>query len=61
MQQLETAADNGHYLRPFAKILLALAALREKRRDLARRQFTELAAEFPENPLFVNELVGLAP
>jgi tetratricopeptide (TPR) repeat protein len=61
MQQLKTAADNGHYLRPFAKILLALAALREKRKDVARKQFTELVAEFPENPLFTNELVRLAP
>ena len=32
IEQLEIAADHGHYLRPFAKILLALAALREKNR-----------------------------
>jgi hypothetical protein len=32
IQQLEIAAERGHYLRPFAKILLALAALREKRK-----------------------------
>jgi hypothetical protein len=31
VQRLQMAADHGHYLRPFAKILLALAALREKR------------------------------
>jgi hypothetical protein len=30
IQQLEIAADHGRYLRPFAKILLAMAALREK-------------------------------
>src|SRR5579864_6197382 len=51
-QQLEVAAAHGHYLRPFAKILLALAALREKRTEVARTQFTELVAEFPENSLF---------
>ena len=61
IQQLEIAADNGHYLRPFAKILLALAALREKKKDVARKQFQELVVEFPENPLFTNELVGLGP
>jgi predicted Zn-dependent protease len=61
IQQLEMAADKGYYLRPFAKILLALAALREKRKDVARKQFTELVAEFPENPLFTNELVALGP
>ena len=56
IQQLEIAADRGRYLRPFAKILLALAALREKKPEVARAQLTELVAEFPENPLFVSEL-----
>jgi tetratricopeptide (TPR) repeat protein len=56
IQQLEITADKGHYLRPFAKILLALAALREKKKDVARKQLKELVAEFPENPLFANEL-----
>ena len=47
------------YLRPFAKILLALAALREKKPEVARSQLTELVAEFPENPLFASELAKL--
>lgn len=59
IQQLQIAADRGHYLRPFAKILLAMAALREKKRETARAQLTELAAEFPANPLFANELAKL--
>lgn len=59
MQQLEIAAGHGHYLRPFAKILLALAALREKKPEVARTQLTELVAEFPKNPLFVHELATL--
>ena len=59
IQQLEIAADHGHYLRPFAKILLALAALREKKPEVARAQFKELVAEFPENPLFASELAKL--
>lgn len=61
LRQLEIAADKGRYLRPFAKILLALAALREKKKDVARKQLKELVVEFPENPLFTNELVGLGP
>jgi hypothetical protein len=56
IQQLEIAADHGHYLRPFAKILLAMAALREKKPEVARAQLSELVAEFPENPLFAGEL-----
>jgi hypothetical protein len=56
MNQLKTAATRGDYLRPFAKILLALAALREGQSGLARNQLEELAAEFPQNPLFAREL-----
>jgi hypothetical protein len=59
IQQLEIAAEHGHYLRPFAKILLALAALREKQVEVARIQLKELVAEFPENPLFASELAKL--
>jgi hypothetical protein len=59
IQQLEIAADHGHYLRPFAKILLALAALRERKTEVARTQLNELVAEFPENPLFADELAKL--
>jgi len=59
IQQLEIAAEHGHYLRPFAKILLALAALREKQVEVARVQLKELVAEFPENPLFASELAKL--
>ena len=59
IQQLQAAADHGHYLRPFAKILLALVALREKKPEVARTQFNELVVEFPLNPLFGNELAKL--
>jgi hypothetical protein len=59
IEQIGIAADHGHYLRPFAKILLALAALREKKTEVARTQLTELVAEFPENPLFASELAKL--
>jgi tetratricopeptide (TPR) repeat protein len=59
IQQIEIAADRGHYLRPFAKILLALAALREEKTEVARAQLIELVAEFPQNPLFASELAKL--
>ena len=59
IQQLQIAADYGHYLRPFAKILLALAALRENKPEVARTQLNDLVAEFPENPLFASELAKL--
>jgi len=56
---LQIAAARGRYLRPFAKILLALVALREKQPELARTQLIELVAEFPQNPLFAKELAKL--
>lgn len=56
MDQLRIAAEKGDYLRPFARLLLALAALREKQPDVARTELAELAAQFPDNPLFAREL-----
>ena len=63
LQQLAHTAtsEHAHYLRPFAQLMLALAALREKNPDLSRQQLQELVAEFPENPLFAAELAKVAP
>ncbi|HYX53971.1 MAG TPA: hypothetical protein VE783_11015 [Candidatus Limnocylindrales bacterium] len=59
IKELQIAATRGHYLRPFAKMLLALASLKQKKPDVARTHFTELATEFPDNPLFASELAKL--
>jgi hypothetical protein len=59
MQQLGLAAASGHYLRPYAKLTLALAAMREKQPALARTEFEQLTAEFPANPKFARELEKL--
>jgi tetratricopeptide (TPR) repeat protein len=59
MEQLRKAAEEGHYLMPFSKIFLALAAMREGQEDLARQQFSDLVARFPDNPLFAEELARL--
>jgi len=56
MRQLSVTVEEGHYLKPFAKILLALTALREKQPSLTRKLLEELTAEFPTNPLFRREL-----
>jgi hypothetical protein len=55
MQQLQRTSDGGRYLRPYAKILLALAARREGQEALARRLLQELTQEFPASPLFSTE------
>jgi hypothetical protein len=59
MAQLAIAGTRGNYLRPFAKILLALVEVREGQAELARAQFKELAVEFPGSPLFARELALL--
>jgi len=55
MQQLGKSADSGLYLRPFAKIMLALAARREKQDALAQNLLHELSQEFSASPLFAAE------
>jgi TolA-binding protein len=61
MAQLEQAVRGGHYLQPFAKIMLALVSLREKQPDRARMLLSSLAHEFPANPVFLEELDRITP
>jgi hypothetical protein len=61
MERLRVTAEKGQYLRPYGKLVLALAALREKQNDLARNELQQLVAEFPGNPLFARELQKLTP
>lgn len=56
MKQLGETAERGRFLRPFAKLMLALAELREHEIASARKHFQQLASEFPQNPLFQREL-----
>jgi hypothetical protein len=55
MAQLEKTVQGGRYLQPFAKIMLALAARREKQNHLAQNLLHELTEEFPESPLYAAE------
>lgn len=52
MSQVQKTADQGHYLKPFAKILLALSARREKKIDIARKNLKELTEQFPGNSVY---------
>src|SRR5258708_25333177 len=55
MEQLAKTAENGLYLKPFAKIVLALAARREKQDALAQELLCELTEQYPDNELFASE------
>ena len=55
MEQVGKTAENGRYLQPFAKIILALAARREHQDALAQRLLRELKEQYPDNALFASE------
>ncbi|HJT88137.1 MAG TPA: hypothetical protein VJ732_09785, partial [Bryobacteraceae bacterium] len=56
LAKLQVTAKKGHYLLPFARLLLAVAALRDHHTDQARDILSDLAREFPHNPLYTQEL-----
>ncbi len=59
IQKLQLTATKGHYLLPFARLLLAVAALRDKNRTQAKELLQNLAQEFPNNQLYRRELSRL--
>ncbi len=56
---LQTTAEHGHYLAPFARILLSIAYVREKDKARALQLLTGLQHEFPANTLFPREIAHL--
>jgi hypothetical protein len=42
---------HGSYYGPFARILLAVVSVREKKFEDARQLLSRLVGEYPENPL----------
>ena len=59
IQELQVTAERGRYLGPFARILLAIAYVREKDKAQARQVLESLRGDFPQNPLFAHELARL--
>ncbi|HEY6373062.1 MAG TPA: hypothetical protein VIX37_20970 [Candidatus Sulfotelmatobacter sp.] len=56
---LQTTAEHGHYLAPFARILLSIAYVREQDKARALQLLTGLQREFPANTLFPREIAHL--
>jgi len=56
---LQATAEYGHYLAPFARILLSIAYVREKDDLRALQLLTGLQREFPGNALFSREIARL--
>jgi hypothetical protein len=59
LAELQLTADHGQYLGPFARILLAIAYVRDKDNARARGVLASLRDEFPKNPLFAREIARL--
>jgi len=59
VERLRLTAAKGHYLAPFARLLLAVAALRDKDPQTARMLLGSLATEFPGNQLYAKELARI--
>jgi hypothetical protein len=55
LRELQQAADKGVLLAPFAQLLLAVAALRDKDTTKACNLLGGLASRYPKNPLYQNE------
>jgi len=56
ISELQLTAGHGRYLAPFARILLAIAYVREKDKSRARDLLVSLRNDFPQNPLFGREI-----
>jgi hypothetical protein len=59
IKELRLVADHGHYLAPFAELLLAIAYVREHDKQHARELLASLNVQFPANPLFAKEIARL--
>lgn len=56
---LQTTAARGHFLTPFARILLAIVYVRERDKTRALQLLNSLRSEFPANALFPREIRAL--
>jgi hypothetical protein len=59
IRELQVTADRGQYLAPFARILLAIAYVREKDMARARQLLVGLQNDFPQNPIFGRQISRL--
>jgi hypothetical protein len=52
---LRVTAAQGHYLAPFARMMLAVAAIRDGHPQEARDILTSLSKEYPKNDLYIRQ------
>lgn len=59
LERLKITAAKGNYLKPYARLLLAVAALRDMDRMQAREILSDLNRQFPHNHLYAEELARI--
>lgn len=59
LRLLRITAEKGHYLKPFARMMLAVAALRDNRPQEAKGILVALSKEFPRNGLYQREIARI--
>jgi hypothetical protein len=59
IEHLKLVIDHGRYYSPYAKLLLSVIYLREKKPDQALVLLTELERDFPSNPLVRKEVMRI--
>ena len=59
IQKTRITAEKGHYFMPYARLLLAIADLRDKNFAGAKQKLSWLVAEYPGNHLYREELERL--
>ena len=59
IRKVRLASAGGRYLQPFARLLLAVAALRDRDPGTAMGILEDLSKQFPRNPLYAEELARL--
>jgi hypothetical protein len=56
ISELKITAEHGHYLAPFARLMLAVAELREGNKASAKNLLAGLAQQFPNNTLYSRQM-----
>jgi hypothetical protein len=59
LEKCGITAEKGHYFKPYAQLLLAIADLRDNNRDGAKQKLQWLSKEYPGNHLYREELERL--
>lgn len=60
LKDMRVVGEKGHYMKPYANVLLTIAALRSGHKKEAKKLLTQLVGKFPDNDLFQSELKKLS-